>query len=66
MFPAKPRRPVTDRSQGSKRNQTIAEIMSLFQDDKGELDFDKIMETTHQINKIYHDFKPLIKPFMKK
>lgn len=43
--------------------RSIHEITEFFQDKKGDLDMDKIMEITYQINKVYYDIKPLLKYF---
>jgi len=70
MFPERPRRPIIERpvhqTKQPSRNQQITKVLDLFKDKDGDLDLDKIMNTTHQLNKIYHDIRPLMEPFKKK
>lgn len=73
MFPGRPRRPMPPYPQARAR-QAIhgrnpspkSNVMAMFRNPEGKLDFSKITETAQQMNDIYGQIKPLIATFKRK
>lgn len=61
MFPERYQRPVQGRQPSQKSN-----LFSMFQSDDGNLDFERISTTFHQLNKIYGQVSPMISPMISK
>lgn len=70
MFPSGPRRPMFPNRYQSQvqRTQpsTKTNLFSMFQSDDGNLDFERISTTVHQLNKIYGQVSPMISPMINK
>lgn len=73
MFPVRQRRQIPPhpfmpprRSLQGQQNQTKTNLMSMIQDSDGNLDFEKISTTFHQVNQIYNQVSPIISKFRKK
>lgn len=47
-------------------HSTKSNLMSYIQDSEGNLDFERITKTFHQINQIYHQVSPMISKFKRK
>ncbi|RLL44880.1 hypothetical protein D8M04_08335 [Oceanobacillus piezotolerans] len=64
--PAPQRRPFSSRRPVKQEISTSERLLSMFQDDDGNLDFEKMTGTFHKLNDIYGQVSPLITRFRKK
>jgi hypothetical protein len=70
MFPERPRRPMFperyERPAQVRKPTLKSNLLSMFQSDDGNLDFEKITTTFNQLNKIYGQVSPMISPVIAK
>jgi hypothetical protein len=61
--PMPPRRPISQPPQVPRKNQ---DLLSLFRDPDGNIDFHKINGTAKQMKQLYDQVSPLLSKFLKK